>query len=113
MVVVWSSSMFRGKCSQVTLPTRQIAGVMVQGRYYARADLDLMLEAVVTDYEAAETTQTVLEIDFPIVVVLFLVALVWFIVRRVKSARYRADKRLKSGGTKNHSPPPSNQGGRI
>jgi hypothetical protein len=64
--------------------TRQIAGVMAQGRYYARADLDLMLEAVAKDYEAAETTQTVIEIAFPIVVVLLLVVLVWFVVRRVR-----------------------------
>jgi len=64
--------------------TRQIAGVMVRGRYYTRADLDLMLEAVAQDYAAAETTQTVIEIAFPILVVLLLVALVWFIVRQVR-----------------------------
>jgi hypothetical protein len=64
--------------------TRQIAGVMVRGRWYSRADLDLMLEEVVKDYEAAETTQSVLKIAFPIVVVLLLVALVWSVVRRVR-----------------------------
>ena len=64
--------------------TRQIAGTMVRGRWYARADLDIMLEEVAKDYEAAETTQTVLKITFPVVVVLLLVALVWFIVRRVR-----------------------------
>jgi hypothetical protein len=67
--------------------TRQIAGTMVRGRWYSRADLDLMLEAVATDYDAAETTQTVLKIAFPIVVVLLLVALVWFIVRRVRQRK--------------------------
>jgi adenine deaminase len=65
--------------------TCQIAGVMVRGRYYSRADSDLMLEAVAKDYEAAETTRTIVRIAFPIVVVLLLVALVWFIVRRRKA----------------------------
>jgi len=56
-------------------------------RYHARADLDLMLEAVAKDYEAAETTQSVIEIAFPVVVVLLLVALVWFVARRVRRRR--------------------------
>ena len=30
--------------------TRQIAGVMVRGTYYARADLDLMLDAVAQEH---------------------------------------------------------------
>jgi len=60
---------------------------MVQGRYYSRADLDLMLEAVAQDYEAVETTQTIFKIAFPIVLVLLLVALVWFIVRRRKASQ--------------------------
>jgi hypothetical protein len=47
---------------------------------YARADLDLMLEAVAQDYEAVKTTQAVVRIVFPIVVVLLLAGLVWFIV---------------------------------
>ena len=64
--------------------TRQIAGVMVRGRYYSRVDLDLILEMVAQDYEAAETTQTVVEIAFPIVVILLLVSLVWLVVRRVR-----------------------------
>jgi len=57
---------------------------MVRGRYYARADLDLMLDAVAKDYEAAEIIQSVLDIAFPVVVVLLLVALVWFVVCRVR-----------------------------
>jgi imidazolonepropionase-like amidohydrolase len=65
--------------------TRQIAGVMMRGRWYSRADLDLILEKVAEDYEAAETSQSVLEITFPIVIVLLVVALVWFIVRRRKA----------------------------
>lgn len=67
-----------------TTNIRQITGVMVRGRYYARADLGFMLEAVAKDYEAAETTQTVLKIAFPVVVVLLLAVLVWFVVRRVR-----------------------------
>jgi imidazolonepropionase-like amidohydrolase len=67
--------------------TRQIAGVMARGRYFDRTDLDSILEAVSQNYEAAETTGTVLEIAFPIVVVLLLVALVWFIVRRRKASQ--------------------------
>ena len=64
--------------------TRQIAGTMVRGRWYSRADLDLMLEAVAADYDAVETTQAALKIAFPIVVVLLLMALVWLIIRRVR-----------------------------
>ena len=64
--------------------TRQIAGVMVRGRYFSRADLDTMLNLVAQDYEAANTTQTIVRIAFPIVVVLLLVAVVWFVTRRVK-----------------------------
>jgi adenine deaminase len=67
--------------------TQQIAGVMVRGRYYSRADLDLMLDAVAEDYRAVETTQTVIEIAFPIVLILLLAALVWFIVRRRKTSQ--------------------------
>jgi cytochrome c-type biogenesis protein CcmH/NrfF len=46
-----------------------------------------MLEAVAQDYEAVETTQTIFKIAFPIVLVLLLVALVWFIVRRRKASQ--------------------------
>ena len=67
--------------------TRQIAGTMAQGHYYSRADLDLMLEKVAEDYEAAAATQSLLEIAFPIVVVLLLVTLVWFIIRRRKASQ--------------------------
>jgi len=68
--------------------TRQIAGVMVRARYYSRADLDLMLEAVADVYEEVKTTQTVFEIAFPIVVVLALATLVWFIARRSKTSQF-------------------------
>jgi len=67
--------------------TREIAGVVAQGRYFSRADLDQILESVAEDNGAAKTTQTVLEIAFPIVVVLLLVTLVWFIVRRRKASQ--------------------------
>ena len=65
--------------------TREIAGVMVRSRYYTRADLDLMLEAVAKDYEAVKSTQAIVKIAFPIVVVLLLAVLVWFIVRQRKA----------------------------
>jgi len=64
--------------------TRQIAGVLVQGRYFSQVDLDNILESVAKDNEATEKTQTVLEIAFPILLVLFLVALGWFVIRRVR-----------------------------
>jgi len=67
--------------------TRQIAGVMARGRYFDRTDLDTILEAVSQDYEAAATTRTVLQIAFPIVVVLLLAGLVWFVVRRRKASQ--------------------------
>ena len=67
--------------------TREIAGTMVQGHWYSRADLDLILEAVAQDYDAVKTTRTILRVAFPIVVVLLLVALVWFIARRRKASR--------------------------
>jgi cytochrome c-type biogenesis protein CcmH/NrfF len=62
---------------------------MVRGRYYDRADLDLMLELVAQDYEAVKTTQTMVEIAFPIVVVLLLAVLVWFVARRRKASHIR------------------------
>jgi len=67
--------------------TREIAGVMAQGRYYSRTDLDLMLEAVAQDYEAVETTQTIVKIAFTIVLVLLLAALAWFVVRQVRKRK--------------------------
>ena len=60
---------------------------MVRGRYYSHADLDLILEAVAKDYKEVKSTHTVVEIAFPIVVVLLLVALVWFVIRRVRRRR--------------------------
>jgi imidazolonepropionase-like amidohydrolase len=67
--------------------TRQIAGTMVRGNYYSRDDLDLMLEAVAQDYETVETTQTIVKIAFPIALVLLLVALVWYVIRRRKASQ--------------------------
>ncbi len=74
--------------------TREIAGTMVRGHWYARADLDRMLEMVAQDYQAAKTTWTVVEIAFPIVVILLLVAAVWFIVTR--RARRRKASQVSS-----------------
>ena len=69
-----------GKCADLVLlegnplnvitKTWQIAGVMVRHRWYTRADLELMMEgeAVAKDYEAVESTRSLLEIAFPVVV---------------------------------------------
>jgi flagellar biosynthesis protein FliR len=46
-----------------------------------------MLDAVAKDYEAVKSTQAIVRIAFPIVVILLLVALVWFIVRRRKASQ--------------------------
>jgi adenine deaminase len=67
--------------------TRQIAGTMVRGRWFDRADLDLMLDRVAEDYEAAEATRNMLEIAFPIVVILLLVSAGWIVVRRRREGR--------------------------
>ena len=66
--------------------TQQIFGTMVRGRWYDRADLDIMLNAIARDYASVKTTQTIVKIAFPIVVVLLLVAVVWFVVRRRKAS---------------------------
>jgi hypothetical protein len=66
--------------------TRRIAGVMVRGRWYDRADLDRMLELVARNYQAVRTRQTAIKIVFPIGVVLLLAAVVWLVVR---AARWR------------------------
>jgi hypothetical protein len=46
-----------------------------------------MLDAVAEDYRTAETTQRVIEIAFPIVLILLLAALVWSIIRRRKASQ--------------------------
>jgi imidazolonepropionase-like amidohydrolase len=67
--------------------TRQIAGVMVRGRWYSRADLNLMLKAVAKNYEVLKATRTVARIAFPIATVLLLAAIVWIIARTVRIRR--------------------------
>jgi hypothetical protein len=64
--------------------TRKIAGVMVRGRYFDRADLDTILDLVVADYEKAATTQTIIEIAFPIIVVPLLVVVIWIVIRNIR-----------------------------
>jgi type III secretory pathway component EscT len=59
-----------------------------------RTDLDTILEMVAQDYVAAKTNQTVVKIAFPVVVILLLVALVWFIV--VRRARQRKANQIES-----------------
>jgi type III secretory pathway component EscT len=46
-----------------------------------------MLEGVAKDYEAAETTKTVIEIAFPIVVGLLLISAGWIVVRRIRQGK--------------------------
>jgi len=65
--------------------TQQIAGVMVRGRYFDRADLDTILETVAKNYENMRFFETIAKIAFPVVVILLLVAVVWFLVRRRKA----------------------------
>jgi len=64
--------------------TREITGVMVRGRYFDRADLDTILELVAKDYEKAKANQTIIEIAFPVVVILLLVAVLWLAVRNIR-----------------------------
>jgi hypothetical protein len=64
--------------------TQKIAGVMVRGRYFDRADLDTILDLVAQDYEKAATTQTIVEIAYPILVVLLLVVVIWIVVRNIR-----------------------------
>ena len=64
--------------------TRQVAGTMVRGRWYSRADLEIMLEKVAMDYERVKTTQTIFKIAFWTVVGLLLTVPSWFIVRRMR-----------------------------
>jgi imidazolonepropionase-like amidohydrolase len=67
--------------------TRRIAGTMVRGRWYDRADLDRMLELVARDYKTANTTWAIIRIAFPTVVVLIPAALVWLGVARWRRRR--------------------------
>jgi hypothetical protein len=64
--------------------TRRIAGMMVRGRWYDRADLDRMLELVARDYQAVKTRQAIVKIAFPIGVVLLLAVVAWFVVRAAR-----------------------------
>jgi cytosine/adenosine deaminase-related metal-dependent hydrolase len=65
----------------------QISGVMVQGRYFDRSDLDLMLDLIAEDHEGFKTNNSIAKVAYPIVVVLLLVVLVWFVVRRVRQRK--------------------------
>jgi len=67
--------------------THQISGVMVRGRWFDRADLNTMLDLVAVDNAKARNTQNAIEIAFPVVLVLLIVAVVWFIVRRRKDSQ--------------------------
>jgi adenine deaminase len=62
--------------------TQAIEGVMVRGRYFDRADLDNILDLVAKDYETARIKQSVIEIAFPVVVILVLGLVVWIFIRR-------------------------------
>jgi imidazolonepropionase-like amidohydrolase len=65
--------------------TRQIAGVLVNGSYYDRSDLDLMLDLVAQDNEAFKTKNSIAKVAYPIVVILSLVGLIVRWVRRRKA----------------------------
>jgi hypothetical protein len=67
--------------------TRRIAGTMVRGRWYDRADLDRMLELVARDYQAAKTRQAIVKIAFPIGVALLLAVVAWLVVRVARRRR--------------------------
>ena len=64
--------------------TKQITGTMVRGRWYSRADLDIMLEKVAKDYEGFETVQTLYKIAFWIAIALLSVGVIWCIFRLVR-----------------------------
>jgi cytosine/adenosine deaminase-related metal-dependent hydrolase len=61
---------------------RQISGVMVQGRYFDRSDLDLMLSLIAEDHEGFKTNNSIAKVAYPIVVILLLG---WSISRRRKA----------------------------
>jgi hypothetical protein len=67
--------------------TRKITGVMVRGRYFDRADLDTILYLVAKDYENFRTSQSIIRIAFPIMVILLLVGVVWFVVHKVRKRK--------------------------
>lgn len=64
--------------------TKQITGTMVRGRWYSRADLDIMLEKVAKDYEGFETVQTLYKIAFWIAIALLSVGVIWCIFSLVR-----------------------------
>ena len=63
---------------------RQIAGVMAQGSYYDRSDLDLMLDLVAQDHEAFKTKNSIAKVAYPIVVILSFVGFIVLWARRRK-----------------------------
>jgi cytosine/adenosine deaminase-related metal-dependent hydrolase len=66
---------------------RQIAGVMVQGRYFDQSDLDLMLDLVAQDHEAFKTNNSIAKVAYPIVVVLLLAGFLVPWARRRKASQ--------------------------
>jgi len=64
--------------------TRKIAGTMVRGRWYSRADSDIILENVAKDYDRIKTTETIYKIAFWVFAGLLIVVLVWFVVHRMR-----------------------------
>ena len=67
--------------------TQKIAGVVVYGRYFDRADLDTILDLVAQDYIAYEANFAIARIVYPIVVVTLLVGLVWFFIRKARQRK--------------------------
>jgi adenine deaminase len=67
--------------------TREIAGTMVRGRWYSRADLDIILDKVADHYQEVETTNPAFQIIFWIGASLLGAAVLWYVVYRVRRRR--------------------------
>lgn len=69
--------------------TREIAGTMIQGHWYSRADLNVILDKVASNYESVKTTQTVYKVLFWLGVGVFSAVLAWYIYYRIWRVRRR------------------------
>jgi hypothetical protein len=56
---------------------------LIKKQHYGLAAPNQLPEPIAKDYEDAETTQKIIKIASPIAVIMLLVTLAWFIVRRV------------------------------
>jgi len=67
--------------------TRQISGVMVQGRYFDKSDLGLMLDLIAQDHESFKTNNSIAKVAYPIVVILLVAGFTVRWVRRRKASQ--------------------------